>query len=138
MHLAPCAERALRQNSKNAHRLAHSISSLSSHYHNFLLRPFALMEQQNVTPMEPDIALEREIAGLITVALNLEISPEEIKPEEPLYGDPLGLDSIDILEIALVLSKQYGVQIKADGEDNFKVFASLRALSAYIREHRTK
>ena len=88
--------------------------------------------------MEPDIALEREIAGLITVALNLEISPEEINPEEPLYGEPLGLDSIDILEIALVLSKQYGVQIKADGEDNLKVFASLRALSAYIREHRTK
>lgn len=96
------------------------------------------MEQQDIAPMEPDIALEREIAGLIVSALNLDVQPEEISADEPLYGDPLGLDSIDILEIALVLSKQYGVQIKADGEDNFKVFASLRALSAYIREHRTK
>lgn len=96
------------------------------------------MEQQDIAPMEPDIALERETAGLIVSALNLDVQPEEISADEPLYGDPLGLDSIDILEIALVLSKQYGVQIKADGEDNFKVFASLRALSAYIREHRTK
>lgn len=96
------------------------------------------MEQHDIAPMEPDIALEREIAGLIVSALNLDVQPEEISADEPLYGDPLGLDSIDILEIALVLTKQYGVQIKADGEDNFKVFASLRALSAYIREHRTK
>lgn len=96
------------------------------------------MEPQNTTPLEPDISLEREIAGLIVSALNLDISAESINPDEPLYGDPLGLDSIDILEIALVLSKQFGVQIKADGEDNFQIFASLRALSSYIREHRTK
>lgn len=96
------------------------------------------MEQQTLTRAESDDALEREIAGLIVTALNLEITPEEINPEDPLYGEPLGLDSIDILEIALVLSKQYGVQIKADGEDNFKIFASLRALTAYIREHRVK
>lgn len=96
------------------------------------------MEQNNIALLEPDIALEREIAGLIVSALNLDVQPDEILSEDPLYGDPLGLDSIDILEIALVLSKQYGVQIKADGEDNFKIFASLSALSAYIREHRTK
>jgi acyl carrier protein len=96
------------------------------------------MEHQNTVPLEPNIALEREIAELIVAALNLEMLPEEILAEDPLYGDPLGLDSIDILEIALVLSKQYGVQIKADGEDNFKIFASLSALAAYIREHRTK
>ena len=96
------------------------------------------MEQQNTAPTAPDVALEREIADLIVTALNLEMAPGEIDPDEPLYGDPLGLDSIDILEIALVLSKQYGVQIKADGEDNFRIFASLRALSAYIGEHRSK
>lgn len=96
------------------------------------------MEQQTPARVESDSALESDIAGLIVSALNLEITPAEINPEDPLYGEPLGLDSIDILEIALVLSKQYGVQIKADGEDNFKIFASLRALTAYIREHRTK
>lgn len=96
------------------------------------------MEQQNSARVEPDPSLEREIAGLIVAALNLEMQPEEIAPEEPLYGDPLGLDSIDILEIALVVSKQYGVQIKADGEDNLKIFASLRALSSYVSEHRVK
>ena len=82
--------------------------------------------------------LELEIAGLIVSALNLDLAPESINPEDPLYGEPLGLDSIDILEIALVMSKQFGVQIKADGEDNLRIFASLQALTAYIHEHRTK
>jgi acyl carrier protein len=96
------------------------------------------MEQHATGMIEPDLSLEREIAGLIVSSLNLEITPESIQPEDPLYGDPLGLDSIDILEIALVLSKQFGVQMKADSDDNFRIFASLRALAAYIREHRTK
>lgn len=96
------------------------------------------MKQHIPARVESDISLEREIAGLIVSALNLEVLPEEINSEDPLYGDPLGLDSIDILEIALVLSKQYGVQIKADGDDNFKIFASLSALTSYICEHRTK
>lgn len=85
-----------------------------------------------------DQSLALEIAGLIVSALNLDIAPEAIEPDAPLYGDPLGLDSIDILEIALVMSKQFGVQIKADGEDNLRIFASLNALTAYIREHRSK
>lgn len=86
----------------------------------------------------PDLALELEIAKHIVSALNLEIAPEAINPEAALYGDELGIDSIDILEIALVLSKQYGVQMKADNADNSVIFASLRALAAYIREHRSK
>lgn len=86
----------------------------------------------------PDLALEREIAGHIVTALNLDIAAEEIVPEAPLYGDELGIDSIDILEIALVMSKQYGVQLKADSADNTAIFASLRALAAYIGEHRSK
>lgn len=96
------------------------------------------MKSQIDPPSEADISLQREIAALIVSALNLDIQPEDIVADEPLYGEPLGLDSIDILEIALVLSKQFGVQIKADGEDNFQIFASLNALSSYVREHRTK
>lgn len=82
--------------------------------------------------------LEREVAQLIVSALNLEVVPESIEAEAELYGDGLGLDSIDILEIALVVSKQYGIQMKAEGEDNFIVFKSLRSLSAHIADKRTK
>ncbi|MFC3533866.1 phosphopantetheine-binding protein [Vogesella facilis] len=88
--------------------------------------------------IEPDLALECEIAGHIVTALNLDITAADIVPDAPLYGDALGIDSIDILEIALVMSKQYGVQMKADSADNSTIFASLRALAAYIREHRSK
>ncbi|WP_018153052.1 phosphopantetheine-binding protein [Leeia oryzae] len=96
------------------------------------------MELDTTVPSQPDAALQSEIAGLIVTALNLEIAPSEIDPEAPLYGDGLGIDSIDILEIALVVSKQYGVQLKADSADNTRIFASLRALTAHIAAHRTK
>ena len=82
--------------------------------------------------------LEREVAQLIVSALNLEVAPQSIEADADLYGDGLGLDSIDILEIALVVSKQYGIQMKTEGEDNFVIFKSLRSLSAYIAEKRTK
>jgi acyl carrier protein len=96
------------------------------------------MEQQPVATVEPDTRLEREVAAMIVSALNLEVSPDEVLPLGPLYGDGLGLDSIDILEVALVVSKHYGIQLKADSEDNFQIFSSLRTLAAYIGEHRTK
>jgi acyl carrier protein len=83
-------------------------------------------------------ALVREVAGLIVEALNLEVAPGDIDPDKPLYGEGLGLDSIDILEIALVVSKQYGVQLRADGEENQRIFGSLRQLADYITAHRTK
>jgi len=83
-------------------------------------------------------ALTRELADLIVEALNLEIAATEIGPDQPLYGEGLGLDSIDILEIALVVSKQYGVQLRADSEDNERVFGSLRQLAEYVNAHRTK
>lgn len=82
--------------------------------------------------------LTRELAGLIVTALNLEVPAAGIAPDQPLYGDGLGLDSIDILEIALVVSKQYGVQLRADSEDNERIFASLRHLAEYVNAHRTK
>lgn len=87
---------------------------------------------------EVNAELEREVAQLIVSALNLEVAPESIEADSNLYGDGLGLDSIDILEIALVVSKQYGIQMKTEGDDNFVVFKSLRSLSAYIAEKRTK
>lgn len=87
----------------------------------------------------PDIAdLQLELAQLIVQALNLEVAPAAIHPNAALYGEGLGLDSIDILEIALVVSKQYGVHLRADSEENGEIFRSLAHLAAYIAAHRTK
>ncbi|OMG56091.1 acyl carrier protein [Azonexus hydrophilus] len=83
-------------------------------------------------------ALLPEIAQLIVTALNLEMAPEEIEPDAPLFGDGLGLDSIDVLEIALVVSKRYGFQLRSDNEDNVRIFASLRALTAHIASQRSQ
>ncbi|MFC5303226.1 phosphopantetheine-binding protein [Azospira restricta] len=87
----------------------------------------------------PDFdALQKEIAEIIVSALNLEMTPDEIEADAPLFGDGLGLDSIDILEVALVVSKRYGFQLKADNEDNVKIFTSLRTLAAHVAAQRTK
>jgi acyl carrier protein len=82
--------------------------------------------------------LEQEIAGLITQALNLDVAASEIDPAAPLYRDGLGLDSIDILEIALVVSKRYGIELKAESEENHKIFRSLGSLAQFIAAHRSK
>ena len=82
--------------------------------------------------------LEREIAGLITQALNLEVPAGSIDPQAPLYRDGLGLDSIDILEIALVVSKRYGIEIKAESEENHQIFRSLRGLAEFVAAQRTR
>lgn len=83
-------------------------------------------------------ALVREVAGLIVEALNLEVRPDEIGAATPLYGEGLGLDSIDILEIALVVSKTYGFQLRSDDDNNAKIYASLGSLSDHIAAHRTR
>lgn len=84
-------------------------------------------------------ALEQELAQHIVTALNLDISPDEIEPLAPLYGDEgLGIDSIDVLEISLVLTKNYGIQLRSDDENNAEIFASLRNLANHIQKHRTK
>jgi acyl carrier protein len=85
-----------------------------------------------------DVGLQQEIATLLVRALNLEIQPRDIDPEAPLYGEGLGLDSIDILEVALMVSKQYGIQLRADASENQQTFRSLRHLAEYIAAHRTK
>lgn len=83
-------------------------------------------------------ALQAEVAGLIVNALNLEIEPGDIQPDEPLYGDGLGLDSIDILEVALEVSKRYGFQLRADNENNVRIFRSLASLTDHIAASRTQ
>jgi len=83
-------------------------------------------------------AQEKELAQLIVTSLNLEVSADEIEPDAPLYGEGLGLDSIDILELSLAISKTYGVQLKSDDADNNKIFSSLRSLNEHIQQHRPK
>ena len=87
-------------------------------------------------PSTPE--LQREVAQLMIESLNLEVSADQITADAPLYGDGLGLDSIDVLEVALVVSKRYGLQLRADGADNQHIFSSLRSLSDYIAAHKTR
>jgi acyl carrier protein len=82
--------------------------------------------------------LRDEVARLIVDALNLEIAPEDIDPSAPLYGEGLGLDSIDILEVALVAARHYGVELRADSAENATIFRSLDDLVGYIAAHRTR
>ena len=84
----------------------------------------------------PD-SLMREIAALIVTALNLDVAPDTIEPDAPLYGEGLGLDSIDILEIALEVSKRYGVHLEADNDDNVRIFTSLRSLTDHVWRNKT-
>ena len=79
---------------------------------------------------------EFDLARLIVQTLNLEVAAGDIDPEAPLYGEGLGLDSIDMLEIALVVSQQYGVKLRADDENNAQIFSSLRNLNSSIQAQR--
>jgi acyl carrier protein len=81
---------------------------------------------------------ELELAQLIVTTLNLETRPAEIDPDAPLYGAGLGLDSIDILEIALAVSKAYGIRLRSDDGNNQKIFSSLRSLNQHIQQFRAK
>jgi acyl carrier protein len=81
--------------------------------------------------------LQQEVAALLVEALNLDVAPESIDPQAPLYGEGLGLDSIDILEVALVVSKRYGFQLRSDDENNVRIFTSLSSLVEHIAGHRT-
>jgi acyl carrier protein len=95
--------------------------------------------QQNVQAAATrDAELRLEVAKLIVESLNLEVAAEQIAPDDPLYGDGLGLDSIDVLEVALVVSTRYGLQLRADNADNRHIFGSLRCLTDYIAAHRTR
>jgi acyl carrier protein len=96
-----------------------------------------LVSSSEPTPEAADARdLEAELADLIVDVLVLEIKPEDIAPDAPLFRDGLGLDSIDALELALALSKRYGVAIRSDDERNTEIFASLRSLSRFILANR--
>jgi acyl carrier protein len=83
--------------------------------------------------------LERELAALIVAELNLEdVDPAAVSADTPLYEEGFGLDSIDILEIALLISKKYGFELRSDNPDNQKIFSSLGALAAHVASHRTR
>jgi acyl carrier protein len=89
--------------------------------------------------MEVLSPFELEVARLLVETLHLEdIKPEDIAPEEPLFGEGLGLDSIDALELALAISKAYGFQLRSDDKENRRVFASLRVLSQHIQQQRIR
>ncbi|WP_434621731.1 phosphopantetheine-binding protein [Azospirillum sp. B2RO_4] len=87
-----------------------------------------MSDLQTLSPTELDLAT------LIVNTLTLEADPEDIDPDAPLYGEGLGLDSIDILEVALAVSKTYGVKLRADDENNTKIFSSLRTLNTHIQQ----
>lgn len=82
--------------------------------------------------------LAQEIAEEIVRTLNLEVTAAEIDTTAPLYGEGLGLDSIDILEVALLVSRKYGFQLRANDESNVQIFASLESLADHVAAHRTK
>ena len=94
-----------------------------------------------LTSAVPDLdlpALERELAALFVQALNLETAAVDIDPTLPLFADGLGLDSIDVLEVALEVSQRYGFQLRSDDENNREIFQNLRSLAAHVARHRTK
>ena len=94
-----------------------------------------------LTSADPNLdlpALERELASLFVQALNLETAAGDIDPMMPLFGDGLGLDSIDVLEVALEVSQRYGFQLRSDDDNNQEIFQNLRSLAAHVARHRTK
>jgi acyl carrier protein len=81
---------------------------------------------------------ELELARLIVKAVNLDVPAEQIDLDAPLFNEGLGLDSIDLLEIALVISQEYGCMLRSDDPDNDRIFASMRNLAAHVATHRAK
>ena len=84
-------------------------------------------------------SLELEIKQLVIDSLNLEdVTPDDIAPEAALFVDGLGLDSIDALELGLVLQKRYGVSLSAEAEETRRHFASVRALASFVAASRQR
>lgn len=89
------------------------------------------------TALDTETRLQDEVAALIVRSLHLDIAPETIDPDAPLFGEGLGLDLIDALELALAVSKAYGLEMKSDDERNPDIFGSLRSLTRHIEASRT-
>jgi acyl carrier protein len=92
-------------------------------------------DKTEVPPMLQE-QFEHDIASLIVDVLQLEVTPDSIDPEAPLFNTGLGLDSIDALELVLAISRRYGAELKADDERNGQIFASLRNLARYVEANR--
>lgn len=83
--------------------------------------------------------LNHELKQKIIDALELEdIEPADIVDDEPLFVEGLGLDSIDALEIGLMLQVNYGINLKADSEETRQHFTSINALAALVESQRSK
>jgi acyl carrier protein len=92
--------------------------------------------EQTMSDLTTQTTEEADLAQLIVTTLNLEVTADSIDPQAPLFADGLGLDSIDILELALAISQTYGVQLRADDENNETIFRSLRSLNDGIQQRR--
>jgi acyl carrier protein len=93
------------------------------------------MSRESDKPAVVSATSETEVASLIVETLHLDIPAADLDPAAPLFGEGLGLDSIDMLEIALSISRKYGCDLRSEDR---AAFASLRALTAHIEQHRTK
>jgi acyl carrier protein len=104
----------------------------------FVLSASPSSSDASAAPAQSSDALEADLAALFVRSLNLEMTATEIDATAPLFGDGLGLDSIDILEVALEISQQYGFQLRSDDDNNQKIFQNLRSLAVHVAQHRTK
>ena len=83
--------------------------------------------------------LTLELKKLIIDALVLEdVTPDDIETDAPLFNEGLGLDSIDSLDLSMVLEERYGVSASEDSAENRASFASVSALAAFVAAHRTR
>ena len=84
-------------------------------------------------------ALVAELKGLIVESLSLEdVTPDDIQRDAPLFVEGLGLDSIDALEMAMVLEERYGVELDEDPDKNWEIFQSVESIADFVAEHRAQ
>lgn len=80
-------------------------------------------------------SLEDELRELIVEGLVLQdVEPSDIQPEEPLFDEGLGLDSVDALELAMIIQKEYGIKVRGTTEENRERFQSLRSLAGFLKQ----
>jgi len=81
--------------------------------------------------------LKQTLKKQIIDFLNLSVKPEDIKDDEPLFGEGLGLDSIDSIELIVLLSREYGINIQ-DPKEGRKILVDVNTMVDYIEKNRTK
>ena len=93
---------------------------------------------QNLAIFMETTALKQQLKEQIVQFLNLSsVNPADIKDDEPLFGEGLGLDSIDSIELIVLLGREYGINIQ-DPKEGRKVLVDINTMAAYIEQHRTK